>query len=88
MTSPKSAEGRAGGLKIVKNHEFLKVGGPKPRQGHEKQLAKYRLQNDGPASKRGSGKKFRVYVLTGPTFWRAEKALDTKRIFPLGFKLI
>ena len=33
-------------------------------------------------------KKFRVYVLTGPTFWRAEKALDTKRIFPLGFKLI
>ena len=39
-TSPKSAEGRAGDLKIAKNHEFLKVGGPKPRQGHEKPLAK------------------------------------------------
>ena len=39
-TSPKSAEGRTGDLKNVKNHEFLKVGGPKPRQGHEKPLAK------------------------------------------------
>ena len=39
-TSPKSAEGCASDLKIAKNHEFLKVGGPKPRQGHEKPLAK------------------------------------------------
>ena len=39
-TSPKSAEGCAGVLKIAKNHEFLKVGSPKPRQGHEKPLAK------------------------------------------------
>ena len=32
-TSPKSAEGRAGDLKIAKNHEFSKVDQPKVRRG-------------------------------------------------------
>ena len=38
-TSPKSAEGRAGDLKIAKNHEFSKVDQPKLRSGSRGRFA-------------------------------------------------
>ena len=57
-----------GDLKIAKNHEFSKVDQPKVRKGLRERQTRV-------------GKKFRVYWLTGPTFWSGEKAQFTSRNF-------
>ena len=53
-TSPNSAEGRAGDLKIAKNHEFSKVDQPKLRRGSRGRKNHEFSKVDQPKVRRGS----------------------------------